>query len=87
MTEYVNKAELLEEAYCDDPDSGCESKTCSDCDEGVVSVRSVKQLQAIEIVHCKDCKYWNLNSMEHGKDCHTNGDWFCADGERRIECT
>ena len=41
-----------------------------------------------ELVRCKDCKYWDAD--EH--DCNIKigwfacgPDWFCADGERRLE--
>lgn len=40
----------------------------------------------VVVVRCKDCKYWKVNSnqlVEHGIDCHTNPDGFCAWGERR----
>lgn len=41
-------------------------------------------------IHCKECKYWNEWGLGMSDDqCHcsridywTNGDWFCADGER-----
>lgn len=36
-----------------------------------------------ELVRCRDCKYWKANSMEHGLDCHTPQDYYCADGTRR----
>ena len=45
-----------------------------------------KPKDLVEVVRCKDCKYWD--SEEH--DCNIKigwfacgADWFCADGERR----
>ena len=35
------------------------------------------------IVRCKDCKYWKVNSMKYGLDCHTDPNGFCAWGERK----
>ena len=42
-----------------------------------------------EVVHCKDCKYWELGFTERTynwcckNDRHTMQEHFCADGERR----
>lgn len=36
-----------------------------------------------ELVRCRECKYWKANSMEHGHDCHTPQDHYCADGIRK----
>ena len=44
-----------------------------------------------QIVRCKDCKHWKSESDLFGKceQWHLSGvygaDWFCADGERRID--
>ena len=38
-----------------------------------------------EIVRCKNCKFW-LDSVRcplHSEGVFTDGNWFCADGERR----
>lgn len=45
----------------------------------------------VEIVRCKDCKYWDKRHTEECDNsdsvCYHNGwckpDWYCADGERR----
>lgn len=53
-----------------------------------------------QIVHCKDCKYGLYTGTEYHCDKHSghekrlgedqyykewhNGNWFCADGERRV---
>lgn len=38
-----------------------------------------------EIVRCKDCKYWHdsINCPLYSEGMLTDGNWFCADGERR----
>lgn len=47
-----------------------------------------------EIVRCKDCKNWDTTwQNDWAKNYHycplidgtRNGDWYCADGERRSE--
>ena len=52
---------------------------------------AIEALKQPEIVRCKDCKhrneanspYWEIwcERNDHGVD----GDWFCADGERKGE--
>ena len=39
-------------------------------------------VDAVEIVRCKDCKYFKTRLCEN-EDSHD--DWFCADGERKYE--
>ena len=41
-----------------------------------------------ELIRCKDCKHWN----KEDQDCNAKvgyfpapPDWYCADGERRID--
>ena len=54
-------------------------------DDGIV-MNSVSER---ELIRCKDCKYRNDELREecnHWLPCmeiRTEGDWFCADGERR----
>ena len=43
-------------------------------------------VDAIPVVHCKDCKHWN----EEDRDCNIKvghftapPNWYCADGERK----
>ena len=52
-------------------------------------------LDLVEVVRCKDCKYWFARSLSNGASlCErhtvygnaalwTKGEWYCADGERR----
>lgn len=43
------------------------------------------QMSTIDIVHCYECKYWQVGKMDLGLDCHTYPDHFCAEGERRSD--
>lgn len=48
---------------------------------GVVhTVKAQKTIDAVEVVRCKDCKYFKT-SLCQNEDNHEN--WFCADGERK----
>ena len=39
-----------------------------------------------ELVRCKDCKHWEQsNGHCPFNSIFTNEEWFCADGERKIE--
>lgn len=45
-------------------------------------------IDAVEVVHCRDCKYYDVN-LADGTTCFctrlelfNEHDWFCADGER-----
>lgn len=65
----------------------------------IASVETAKEVDAVEVVRCKDCKYWSEN--QHGCECsfHSekeNEDYpafavlmlpndFCSYGERRTD--
>ena len=52
--------------------------------KGAVSDDIAKQRGYIELVRCKDCKWYVQNRMfQCGAHCIPvkNSDWFCADGE------
>ena len=41
-----------------------------------------------EIVRCKCCKYHDEEDGKNFCDCGNRpDDWYCADGERRTDCT
>ena len=51
-------------------------------------------VDAVPVVRCKDCKQyktiitWNGNEYKAcEKNPHGDGDWFCADGERKYDAT
>ena len=43
-------------------------------------LREAPSVDAVEVVRCKDCKYFKTRLCEN-EDNHD--DWFCADGERK----
>lgn len=82
MAEYINKAELMKElkkefknyeSYGDYGTHPAEMK----------AQRVIANLPTIDIVHCSECKYWQVGNMDLGLDCHTYPDHFCAEGERK----
>lgn len=54
------------------------------------TIRNAPTIDAIEIVRCKDCKYWE-KQKDSAKGCcllsgnYPTGGWYCADGKRRDE--
>ena len=48
-------------------------------------------IDAVVVVRCKDCKWWDTDGYRNGYGecpnvfCETTADWFCADGERSEE--
>lgn len=60
-----------------------------------IEIDNAPTVDAVEVVRCKDCVYWDKNSFTPSscddvhwcsfKDLVEYGDWFCADGERRTE--
>ena len=53
--------------------------------------KEIFNAQKVEIVRCKDCKYWDKGHTEECSNldslCYHTGwckpDWYCAAGERR----
>lgn len=52
-------------------------------------VKKMPTVDAVEVVHCKDCKYAQKGLFSKTLSCRVWGDkflpedWFCADGEKR----
>lgn len=46
----------------------------------------VKEMPMVDIVRCKDCKYWDVDNdvgfCVRTEDCDWNADDFCSRGER-----
>ena len=45
-------------------------------------LREAPTVDAVEVVRCKDCKYFKTRLCENEDNYD---DWFCADGERKGE--
>lgn len=63
-----------------DADSLCEGRVCND--NVVIAARCAPTVDAVEVVRCKDCKYWICAI----NDCHSRGmkqNDFCSYGERK----
>lgn len=49
----------------------------------------------VQVVRCKDCKWWGdldpknryTDCYCHVVECSTEPDWYCADGERKVDPT
>lgn len=66
-------------------------KISLECIEDILEL--LKEHEAV--VRCKDCKYWSAERINDYNKCRrwinvgvknfaTTGDWFCADGERKV---
>ncbi len=71
-------------------------KTAIDVDPWAIEMMENLLKEQPEIVRCKDCKHWSAERINDYNKCKrwinvgvnnfaTMGDWFCADGERRID--
>ena len=59
-----------------------------------VIVDNVSTVDAVEVVRCKDCRWWERDYQPRyypdERPCNiagmgTSPDWYCADGEKRDE--
>lgn len=49
-------------------------------------IKRMPTIYAVEVVRCKDCKHWGTIRCGHWDGYwKTEKNWFCADGERRLE--
>lgn len=57
-------------------------------------VNGIPAVDAVPVIRCRDCKYYMEHNDKQGGNCNhldcdgeyefsIDGDWFCADGERR----
>jgi hypothetical protein len=62
----------------------------------MVKTRSVTPtIDAVQVVRCKDCKYWSESEIYRYRVCNrwkhqisnfaTSPDWFCRDGKRKSD--
>ena len=64
-------------------------------DELAKFITKIPGADVVPVVRCKDCKYWDMdwepvNAPKGDHFCSqiglcAEGEWFCADGERREE--
>jgi hypothetical protein len=60
-----------------------------------VEIEDASDVDVVEVVRCKDCENWDTTwqNDDWGKNYHycpiidgtRNGDWYCADAERRSD--
>ncbi len=57
-------------------------------------IEDVPAIDAVPVVRCKECKWWNTEWKHEAGDCYcykidqwTDPDFFCAEGERYGEDT
>lgn len=93
MVEYIKKEDLLNEAYWHG------DKYTVHIGTEAVDVEDIENMDTINIIRCKECKYFELNPvtvidgipliLAHeichfwGKGCKTSQDGFCFYGERK----
>ncbi len=65
------------------------------CKTLITKIESAPTIDAVPVVRCKDCKYWDTNWNPSGfeplnpryycnyNDIFPTGEWFCAGGERK----
>lgn len=75
--------------------NGCHEKLCTDAADAIEALQAQLPKRG-EIVRCRDCKWYQEGYDIDGKwfsKCdgsvrtygHTTPDWFCADGERKVQ--
>lgn len=85
MPRYIDKQKAVDALY-----GITEYKNTIPLSSAVFIIEKIPSADVVEVVRCKDCK-WQGNDLYCpvcnlcGDDELPNGDWFCADGERREE--
>lgn len=81
MSRYIDADAIKEKAW------KAESEACFYALEDVVSVTDIDEAPSIDIVRCKECKYYFSDGGAmmfcENTDFPTNADDFCSYGERR----
>lgn len=57
-------------------------------DAAVAAVQEINAVDAVPVVRCRDCQWFDANGDYYDAYCDKNGisveeDFFCADGERK----
>lgn len=80
MSKYINADEIKDKAW------KAESEACFYALEDVVSVYDIDQAPSIEIVRCKDCKWYRDFDGCFFSTAECEPEHFCSWGERIEEC-
>ena len=91
MNDYIERNKALNELCLNHRDV-----IYIDKQEAVARIRAIPKEDVVKILRCKDCKYAHLTYDGQVKYCdmwkddddyyielYLDGDWFCADGERK----
>lgn len=58
-------------------------------DEEVGAIKAeIENTDCVQVVRCKDCKYWRVDDDANDKGCpyyYTDEEGYCCDGERKEE--
>lgn len=92
-SEFMKMAEFKPNSEIGEPTCGCTRRLVFHISEGI---RKINEQPTVDIVRCKDCKYWQTSKIKGGKDYHTCmcvrlgkegiiafADDFCSRGERK----
>ena len=47
------------------------------------AIKTIEDIDSIEIVRCKDCKHWFPGCELLHKPMDKDDNWYCGDGERK----
>lgn len=83
--------DAIEKIDCSDG-VGISSLKCEAVDDAVTAIKALPSADAVEVVRCKDCKYWQDNNDGYpheecrwGHDETPNDDDYCSYGEIKDE--
>lgn len=82
------RVEEIKKLYCDGCDNygGVKCRACW-VDDAMSLIDDATTVYAVEVVHCRDCKYWDRDTFSCGWDGE-NYYWkqedYCSYGERKV---
>lgn len=86
MPRLIDADELLEK-ICQLCGAECKAEDKEKCVEWDFANRAVNRIDAIELVRCKDCKWWNTDEIykcvAYDAFWVIDADGYCAWGERK----
>lgn len=90
MTEYIRVSDLNECETCRHHRTGSCDTWCDYGEAYQIDWSKVKKVDAVEVVRCKDCKYWHMFKEDfyacrnvNGTNNYGDEDGFCSCGERK----